>query len=66
MTLTAIIPSLRTSIPDPLDVNLWPELTTATTTDVIVAGVSLLRLVEVCDTVPYRRDRGASRRPARR
>ncbi|QHC58637.1 hypothetical protein [Rathayibacter sp. VKM Ac-2760] len=50
MTLTALLPSLRRSLPDPLNVNVWPELTRTTTTDVIVAGVSLVRLVEVCGT----------------
>jgi hypothetical protein len=50
MTLTHILPSLRRSIPDPLDPDRWPEVTTATTTDVFVAGVSLLRLVDICET----------------
>lgn len=50
MTLTAILPGLRRSIPDPLDANAWPERTRTTTTDVIVAGVSLVRLVDLCDT----------------
>ncbi|MCS5498128.1 hypothetical protein NY547_12830 [Cnuibacter physcomitrellae] len=50
MTLTALLPTLRHSIPDPLAFDLWPESTTATTTDVVVAGVSLCRLAEVCDT----------------
>ncbi|WP_382304778.1 hypothetical protein [Herbiconiux sp. UC225_62] len=50
MTLTTIIPSLRRSIPDPLSADRWPEHTVATTTDVLVAGISLLRLVELCGT----------------
>lgn len=50
MTLTTIMPSLRRSIPDPLDVNAWPEATVATIDDVAVAGVSLCRLVELCET----------------
>ena len=50
VTLTRLIPSLRTSIPDPLDTDLWPEATIATTTDIVVSGLSLLRLVEVCGT----------------
>ncbi|SMH45614.1 hypothetical protein SAMN06295885_2575 [Rathayibacter oskolensis] len=50
MTLTALLPGLRRSIPDPLNVNAWPELTRASTTDVVVSGVSLVRLVEVCGT----------------
>lgn len=50
MTLTTILPSLRRSIPDPFVVDRWPEHTTPTTTDVVVAGISLLRLVELCGT----------------
>ncbi|MDO9396876.1 MAG: hypothetical protein Q7T71_10055 [Herbiconiux sp.] len=50
MTLTSILPTLRASIPDPLAIDRWPEWTHATTTDVIVSGVSLLRLVEICET----------------
>jgi len=50
MTLTRMIPSLRTILPDPLLVDSWPEATVATTTDVVVSGISLLRLVKVCGT----------------
>jgi hypothetical protein len=50
VTLTSILPTLRASIPDPLAIDRWPEWTHPTTTDVIVSGVSLLRLVEICDT----------------
>ncbi|WP_106215133.1 hypothetical protein [Glaciihabitans tibetensis] len=50
MTLTRMIPSLRRSLPDPLSADLWPEATVATVTDVVVSGISLLRLVEVCGT----------------
>ncbi|UFS59113.1 hypothetical protein [Subtercola endophyticus] len=50
MTLTRLLPSLRSSIPDPLNADLWPEYTSATTTDVVVAGVSLLRLVDICQS----------------
>ncbi|QWT24451.1 hypothetical protein KPL76_03360 [Subtercola sp. PAMC28395] len=50
MTLTHMMPSLRRSIPDPISTDLWPEHTTATTTDVSVAGVSMLRLAEICQT----------------
>jgi hypothetical protein len=50
MTLTRLIPSLRRTLPDPLAVDLWPEATQTTVTDVVVSGVSLLRLVEVCGT----------------
>ncbi|MCS5714227.1 hypothetical protein NVV95_06630 [Herbiconiux sp. CPCC 205716] len=50
MTLTSILPTLRASIPDPLAIDRWPEWTHPTTTDVIVSGVSLLRLVAICGT----------------
>ena len=50
MTLTRLLPSLRRTLPDPLNHDLWPEATIATTTDVVVSGISLLRLVEVCGT----------------
>ncbi|MFT2817605.1 hypothetical protein [Leifsonia sp. A12D58] len=50
MTLTRILPSLRRSIPDPLDLDAWPELSHATTTDVFVSGVSLLRVADLCGT----------------
>lgn len=50
MTLTAIMPTLRGTIPDPVDVNAWPAGCQVTTTDVIVCGVSMTRLVEICQT----------------
>ncbi|MGW9632388.1 hypothetical protein ACWGST_16975 [Agromyces sp. NPDC055520] len=50
MTLTRILPTLRRSIPDPLAADRWPAATVASTTDVTVDGVSLLRLVELCGT----------------
>lgn len=50
MTLTRLLPTLRRSIPDPIDPDLWPAATAATITDVEVGGVSLLRLTEVCGT----------------
>jgi hypothetical protein len=50
VTLTSLLPSLRKSIPDPFVIDRWPEWTHLTTTDVVVSGVSLLRLVELCDT----------------
>lgn len=50
MTLTDIMPSLRTLQPDPLDIDSWPARTVATTTDVVVSGISLVRLAEICDT----------------
>lgn len=50
MTLTSIIPSLRRSIPDPFTRDCWPEFTTTSVSDVTVAGVSLVRLVDWCGT----------------
>jgi len=50
MTLTDVLPSLRRSLPDPLAAHLWPAATTATVDDLVVAGVSMLRLVALCDT----------------
>lgn len=40
VTLTDMMPSLRRTLPDPLDVDRWPEASHATTTDVVVAGVA--------------------------
>lgn len=45
-----MIPSLRTITPDPLNPDLWPERTVAKTSDVVVCGVSLVRLAEICET----------------
>jgi len=50
MTLTAMMPSLRRTLPDPLNIDVWPECSHATPTDVVVAGVSMLRLVDVCES----------------
>ncbi len=50
MTLTDIIPSLRRTLPDPLGINHWPAHTHATITDLVAAGVSMSRLVEICGT----------------
>ena len=50
MTLTAILPTLRRSIPDPLEPRHWPEHTLPTISDVVVGGVSLTRLVEITGT----------------
>ncbi|BDI23458.1 hypothetical protein [Herbiconiux sp. L3-i23] len=50
MTLTEILPSLRRSIPDPLDSAVWPDHTIATTTDLLCGGVSLVRLADLCET----------------
>ncbi|MFE7505715.1 hypothetical protein [Promicromonospora sp. NPDC057488] len=50
MTLTALLPTLRASIPDPLAAAAWPAGTRATTTDVVVGGVSLHGLALLCGT----------------
>lgn len=50
MTLTSILPTLRDSIPTPFDRDAWPVHTAPTTKDVVVAGISLLRYVELCGT----------------
>lgn len=50
MTLTEILPTMRLSIPSPLAVDSWPVHTQPTVSDVIVAGVSLIRLAEISGT----------------
>ncbi|MFD6447832.1 hypothetical protein ACFWEJ_22205 [Promicromonospora sp. NPDC060204] len=50
MTLTAILPTLRASIPDPLAAGAWPADTRATTTDLVVDGMSLHCLALLCGT----------------
>lgn len=50
MTLTSILPSLRASLPDPLDPTLWPARTEATIDDVRVRAVSMQRLAAVAGT----------------
>lgn len=50
VTLTRILPTLRRSIPDPITPDRWPERTRATIGDVEVAGVSLLRIADLCGT----------------
>lgn len=50
MTLTHILPSLRRSLADPLNRDNWPEHTTASPSDVTVAGLSLATLVQWCGT----------------
>ncbi|MFF1540581.1 hypothetical protein ACFVWL_10925 [Microbacterium sp. NPDC058269] len=47
MTLTEILPTLRRSIPAPLDRWRWPTHSEPTTTDVVVGGISLMRLFEI-------------------
>jgi hypothetical protein len=50
MTLTSLLPTLRDSIPVPLDPELWPAGARAGTRDVTLSGISLLRYVELCGT----------------
>jgi hypothetical protein len=50
MTLTHILPSLRRTIADPLNRDNWPEHTTSSPTDVTIAGLSLVTLVQWCGT----------------
>jgi hypothetical protein len=50
MTLTHILPSLRKTLADPLNPDNWPEHTTTSPTDVTVAGLSLVTLVQWCGT----------------
>lgn len=47
MTLTEILPTLRQSIPSPLDRWKWPVHSEPTTRDVVVGGISLMRLFEI-------------------
>jgi hypothetical protein len=60
MTLTRILPTLRCSIPEPLDATRWPAHTHPTTTDVVIAGVSLVRLADWCTTPCVHTDDDAS------
>lgn len=60
MTLTRLIPTLRASIPDPLDHRVWPAGTSATTVDVLVDGISLLRVAELGGTPSVTRGRLAA------
>lgn len=50
MTLTALIPTVRASIPEPLHSRQWPARTVATTDDVLVAAVSMHRLATIAGT----------------
>lgn len=50
MTLTAILPSLRRTLPDPIDATCWPVHTEPTPTDVRVSAVSMARLADVAGT----------------
>jgi len=50
VTLTAILPTLRASLPEPMDPALWPAYTETTTDDVLVAAVSMVRLAGLTGT----------------
>lgn len=50
MTLTALFPTLRESIPVPLCRDLWPAHTNAGVLDLTVDAVSVLRFVALCGT----------------
>lgn len=50
MTLTDVLPSMRRLIADPIDVDAWPDRTHATVDDVVIGGVSLVRLADICET----------------
>lgn len=47
VTLTDILPTLRGSLPDPLDRPSWPADTHATLDDVVVQGLSLTRVARL-------------------
>ncbi|MDQ1205525.1 hypothetical protein [Microbacterium sp. SORGH_AS_0862] len=50
MTLTSLLPTLRESLPAPLEETAWPAGTHASPRDVVISGVSMLRLAEICGT----------------
>jgi hypothetical protein len=50
VTLTAILPTLRASLPEPTDPFVWPAHTVTTTDDVLVAAVSMVRLAGLAGT----------------
>lgn len=50
MTLTSLLPTLRDSIPAPFEETAWPAGTHASPRDVVISGVSMLRLSEICAT----------------
>ncbi|MFC4139459.1 MULTISPECIES: hypothetical protein [unclassified Microbacterium] len=50
MTLTSILPTLRDSIPLPIDRSRWPARSVALLDDVTVAAMSLRRYAELCGT----------------
>ncbi len=50
MTLTALFPTLRASIPAPFDATAWPAGSAPTLDDVLVRAVSLGRYADLCGT----------------
>ena len=49
MTLTSLLPTLRDSIPAPFEETAWPAGAHASPRDVVISGVSMLRLAEICE-----------------
>lgn len=50
MTLTALLPTLRASIPAPFDATAWPAGSSPTLDDVTVRAVSIVRYADLCGT----------------
>lgn len=50
MTLTALLPTLRASIPAPFDPSAWPAGSAPTLDDIIVRAVSVGRFADICGT----------------
>lgn len=50
MTLTALFPTLRASIPAPFDAAAWPAGSVPTLDDVTVRAVSVGRFADICGT----------------
>lgn len=50
MTLTALLPTLRASIPAPFDPSAWPAGSAPTLDDVTVRAISVGRYAEICGT----------------
>ncbi|GAA1458935.1 hypothetical protein [Williamsia maris] len=50
VTLTDIMPTLRMSIPDPIDLAAWPPNTSTTTDDVVVESLSMHRVADLLGT----------------
>lgn len=50
MTLTALLPTLRASIPAPFDATAWPAGSVPTLDDVTVRAMSIGRYADLCGT----------------